>query len=440
MEQGGFTSKLLRILAAVTLLFSFFPMAVMYDGIGMRKFVFWHFCVIYIIWGIFFVFGYICKRFAELNADKVKKSTKPYLIFGSRLAVIIPLAVFIAVSALKGLNPAVYIYICTASVAAFAGGYGTYGKNYSDIYSTGWFIFFIVSAIFAEVLLIVSNDKKLSETGNTLLCVSFGVLAVLSAVLANQTNIDVCTKQRASSNPVLPSGLRRYNIFLIIGICAVIIGLFVFAKPLAGVIRLVFSTVFGGISYLFNNVCTGSYDETSDDTTNSGESGGAAPPQEYNDWGAVIFVLTVVIAVVIIIAFRRRIMNVIKTALAPLFKNNNKQTDSPFFDEITTSDMKSMTPRARRKALRDMTRRYRKETRPDMKYRLGYALFLLKLDGTDMAPIPADTASVHREKGEKAFGADLGEFSEVYGKVRYGEIMPSDEELTDEETLLNKLK
>lgn len=440
MEKVEITSRPLRILAAATLLFSLFPMAVMYDGVGLKEFVFWHFCVIYAVWSAFFIFGYLCKMFAKSNADKVKKSSEPYLIFGSRMAFIIPSAVFIIISALSGQNPSVYIYVYTASVAAFFGGYGTYGKDYSDVYSMGWFIFFVISAISAEVLLIVSDNKKIHETGNALLCVSFGVLIVLSAILANQTNIDVCTRQRASSNPVLPSGLRRYNVFLIVGICAVIIGLFAFAKPLAGVIRLVVSAAAQGISFLFNDVCAGSYGETSEETANSGGGGGAAPMSEYNDWGAVIFVITVILAVVIIAAFRRQIMNVIKTALAPLFKSNDKQTEFPFVDEITTSDVRSMTPRSRRKALRDMTRRYRKETRPDMKYRLGYALFLLKLDGTDLAPSPADTTSVHRKKGEKAFGADLGEFSEVYGKVRYGDIMPSGSELTDEEILLNNLK
>lgn len=437
--KNKFTFQFLCALAVTALLLTFFPAAVMFAGFGMGRYVFWHFCVVYLIWGAFFAFGHQSSRLSKRFVDNASKKVKPFLVFITRIAVILPAVIFVIIAYFGRLDPAVYIYVLTASIGAFVGGYMTYGKSFTDIYSTGWFVIFAVLSIFSAMLFSTSKDKMISETGNTLLCIGFGVVIVLAAVLANQTNIEVCTRQRASSKQVLPSGLRRYNAFLVIGICAVLIGLFVFARPLTSLLRFIMSWTARGISHLFNDVCVGKPQDIPQDSDVDDDGDNIVlEPQEYEDFGKIIFAAVIVILILIIIILRRQIMSFIKSAFSPLIKKDD--SDVPFVDEVTTSDKRSMTPRDRRKAERVLFKRYRKTKDPGKKYRLGYALFLLRLSGTEKASKPSDTAKVQRIKGEEQYKTDLGEFSEVYGRLRYGDIIPNDEELIYEEELLDNLK
>lgn len=440
MDKNKFISHLLCALAVTAVMMTFFPVAVMFEAFGMERFVFRDFCAVYLVWGAFFAFGYQSEKLGCHVENKVSEKIKPFLFFVTRITVILPAAVFVLIAVLGKLQPAVYVYVLTASVGAFVGGYMTYGKAYTDIYRMGWFVLFVIFSVFAAMLFVLSKNEALHKTGITFLCVGFGTLIVIAAVLANQTNIDVCTRQRASSNQVLPSGLRRYNALLIIGVCAVLIGLFVFAKPLGSLLRFVFTMAARGISHLFNDVCVGKPQEIVEAPDTDSDSGGGEIqfPEEYEDYSGIVFAVVIAIVAVILIVLRRQIVNFIKTALTPMSKSDGG--DVPFVDEVTTSDRRSATPRGRRKAERALLKKYRRASDPGNKYRLGYALFLLRLSGTDRAAKPSDTARIQRKKGEEQYNTDLGRFSEVYGKLRYGDIIPSSDEIVYEEELLDKLK
>ncbi len=287
-----------------------------------------------------------------------------------------------------------------------------------------------------------THEEELAANGIFQLCIGFALIILISALLANQTNIDVCTKQRAGGKSVLPSGLRRYNALLIVVICSVTIGLFLFARPLAELVKLVISLIGRGILFIFRLL--GSLVQTDLDSTEPdpapGDVGQIVPSEPASILANVVFVLLIFSMILLIFRLRRQIWSAIKSIFEPLFRKGKEGADIPFYDEFLVSDSRKLTPRARRRAERELVKQYARESDPSRKYRFGYALFLLRLGKTNQPPIPADTTSAHREKGESAFETNLGGFSETYNRVRYGNSTPTVEELAHQEEFLNDIK
>lgn len=436
--------KILRVAAAAGQLAALLPFAVMFGGLGAGGYVFWHFCVIYSVWSAFCAAGYLCSKAAdELKAGgRTAKKARPLVNFASRAAVLLLCAAFAAVCVWRGLDAPPYLYVLPASVVAYFGGYNNVGKSYSDIFSRGWFVLYLVTAVLTAGILWISRDpfdESVFSEGNRILCVGFAVMIVLSAALANQTNIDICTKQRDAGKSALPSGLRRYNVLLIVGICAASVGMFLFAKPLAELLSAGAAAVARGVlrvlEYLGSCIASAPGDELY-----PSEIGEALPtPEEPSRLADPLFALAVVGSAVALFAFRRQIAEFFKTLFAPLFGNRRGGIETPFSDEFFTSDRKLPLRKSVRKTERGLIRQYRGESVPERKYRLGYALFLLKLRGTSLPPEASDTTAVHREKGERAFNTELAELTEVYDRVRYGDSAPTPEELSRQERLLDEL-
>ena len=76
-----------------------------------------------------------------------------------------------------------------------------------------------------------------------------------------------------------------------------------------------------------------------------------------------------------------------------------------------------------------------------MKYLMGYELFLKRLARSPLPQTPSDTTTVHRQKGTEALRREeIGGMVSVYNEVRYGERVPTAEEIRRQETLLEELR
>ncbi len=420
------------VIAAITGQFlSLYPLVVLCVGVCGGGWSVSFSALIYITIAVFYGAGYFCGAFAKSRA--FSRKVKPFAVFASRAAVVVPVLVFVSVCAIFKLSPGLYLYALPASVIAFFGGYGAFGKGYSDIFSSGWFILYFLTAIFSAVLLWFTHDDGIYSGGVLRLSVGFGVLVVLSAVLANQTNIDTLTLQRSKGMSVLPRGLRGYNAALTGIISAAAVGLFLFAKPLAGAVGEVLKALTRFIISLFKDPDEESLD-TNEDFSHTGEY------IQYDNGVNSLFVLVeaLVIAALVMLAirFRRQIWEFIKELFAPLFREREQPAALPFADEISDSDAKRSV-RGRKSAEKELLKRYRGETDPALKYRTGYALFLMKLSGTPFAGVPSDTTDAHLIKGGRAFeGAELSDMIRVYDSIRYGEGVPTKEELSRQEEIL----
>lgn len=436
--------KILKAAAVFGQFLAMFPFAVLMCGVGLNRYETWTYLAAYAVWTAFYAVGRLFGKLArELElSGKPSKKAQPVVLFLSRIAVIIPAAVFVfAVIALK-ITSMVFFYVLPAGIIAYFGAHGCTGKGYSDVFSRGWFALYFISAIIAAIMLWSTHEKELATNGIFQLCIGFALIILISSLLANQTNIDVCTKQRAGGKSVLPSGLRRYNALLITVICSVTIGLFLFARPLAELVKLVISLIVRGILFIFSSL--GSLVQTDPGSTEPdpvpGDVGQIVPSEPASILANIVFVLLIFGMILLIFRLRKQIWSAIKSIFEPLFRKGNEGLDIPFYDEFLVSDSRKLTPRARRRAERELVKQYARENDPSRRYRFGYALFLLRLGKTDQPPIPADTTTAHREKGERAFETNLGGFSETYNRVRYGNSAPTAEELARQEEFLNDIK
>lgn len=423
---------------------SLFPFAFMLETLGLETLTVWHFFAAYGVWVAFWAFGLLAGKISErvTNGRKFRQKYTPIVNLLSNIGFIVPSAILIAVGIALDLEFSIYVFIMAAGIIIYFGGCLTVGKNYGGIFPKTWFVLYFVSAVIATLILALSKKTEIASKVEFMLCVGFAVITLITVVLSNQLNIDKCTNQRDSGKAVLPDGLRRYNLLIVIGIFAITTGLFVFAKPLGNLFKTVIGAVVNAVlsvtqmlSKLFK-----SPEDTAQVDSDGEEPILSSNKNETSNFGDVYFVLIMAVLIILVIAFRKPIWNAIKNLFAPLFKNRKKAVDVPFYDEITESSAKTLTPKAQKRAECVLSKQYERENSPERKYRLGYALFLAKLRRTKCPPEPFDTTDIHREKGESAFNENLREFSETYNKVRYADIPPVAEQLAAESELLKKLK
>ncbi|MBD5130922.1 MAG: hypothetical protein HDT43_13510 [Ruminococcaceae bacterium] len=436
--MGKKSPKILPAAAVFGQFLALFPFAAAFCGLALKRYAVLAYLAVYAVFAVFYAAGHLCGRFAhEMTPGGKRKSV---IMFISRAAVLVPSALFIAGVLAFDLPSMALFYVLPGGIAAFFGAHGGEGRSYTDKFSRGWFALYFAAGLFTAVLLWSSREEELAADGMLQLCAGFAVMILLSALLANQTNIDVCTNQRGGGRSVLPDGLRRYNAVLITVICAVTIGLFLFAKPLAGLIKYLVSLLIRGFLSVMEALSSCVWIEPEDMTPDGSGNVSEIEPGFTSALAELLFAVLIIGLLVVIFKLRRQIWELIKSVFEPLFRAREKSSDIPFYDEILVSDAKRLAPRARRRVEHELAKQYKRESDPARRYRLGYALFLVRLGKTERPPLPVDTTTVHREKGESVFERDLGELSGVYNRVRYGETAPTAEELAEQEKLLTELK
>jgi hypothetical protein len=427
-------SRFLRGIAVFCQLLSVFPFIVATEGLGFGKYVVWHYIALYAVTAAFCALGTLCG--AWIAGGTFSRKLKPWAVFASRAAVAVPTIVFIVVCAMLGLSTGLYFYALPAAIIAYFAGHHSVGLEYSDVFSRGWFALYFVAAVVASIMLWFTHDDGLMSAGAMQLCVVFGVMIVLAAVLANQTNIDICTRQRGAGKAMLPKGLRSYNAVMVAAVCIVAVGLFLFAKPLA---ELVGGCIVALLRFLLSLLQNRDY-EVYTDYSSDADSDDITYEQNDNALFQLLVYALAAALIVLVVKFRRQIWEFIKELVAPLFKENEREADLPFADEVTDVYSRQQSERSRRRSERQLFGQFRRETDPERKFRLGYALFLARLSQSPFAQIPSDTTSVHGQKGELAFRRDdLRQMVGVYNRVRYGGEIPTEEELALQERIISEL-
>lgn len=432
--------RVLTALAVFGQFLALFPFVVTAECVGFGEPCWWHYFAMYGGFTAFYLFGRLLSCWA--NGGGFSRKVKPFVMFVSRIGVIVPAAVFCVAAALLGAHTGLFMYYLPGAVTAYYAGYLAVGKDYSEIFTRGWFAVFFVAAVLAAFLIGFTRDDVIITAGMTQLCVSFGVMMITAAVLTNQTNIDVQTRQRAGGHAVLPEGVRSYNALLIGGTGALIVGLCLFAKPIAGGISALFRLIAGWILGLIRG---GGEMDAADGGMDENTAGQMDYFQNSNQFAQLLVYLLVIGLLVLAVRFRRQIWAFIKEIFAPLFRVKDDVSSMPFVDEFSDSADKRVSRTASARNERDLLKRYRRETDPVLKYREGYELFLMRLGRSAFPHLPTDTTTVHCGKGGKAFGerihaAQLEGMVQQYDRVRYGGEVPDNAALEQLDSLLNEIR
>lgn len=432
----GMNQKFLKVTATVCRMLALFPFAVLTEAAGVGGFVWWHYGAFFAVMGVFYAAGYLAGKIIA-NAH-FPKAVRPFAVFASRAAVLLPTAAFIILTHSLELSSMLYLYVLPAALIAYYSGYRAYGRGYGELFSMGWLGLFFVAAVVGCIILNFSNIPELYSASVRQLCVVFGLIIVLASLLANQTNIDLRTRQRSAGKSVLPDGLRGYNAMLIAGVSMAIVALFLTAKPLAALIVRALSAFVGLVLALIRD--HGPELEYGADIGGNGAAGELAEASD-NTLFTIMWALVVIFALVMIVRFRRQILGFFKELFAPLFRESRREEPQPFADEITDTVSRFELSRSRRRAEQRLLRQFRRETDPRKKFRFGYGLFMLRLSRSAFPPLPSDTTSVHSQKGISAFHrGEIAEMTRVYNAVRYGDKVPDTEQLEAQRRLIEELR
>lgn len=425
----------LRALAIIAQLLSVLPLAMLCEGAGYGGFTWWHFLLLYAVFAAFYGCGRLAVAWALGRSHK--REYRALVAFSSKLAIALPIAAFIAVCAAADFSTALYLYALPAAVIMYYGGYISYGKEYSDIFTRGWFALYFVLAIIAAVIVGLTKNAELTAAADFQLCAGFGVLIVLSAILTNQTNIDICTHQRDAGRSVLPRGLRRYNCLLSAAVAAAVCALLLLAVPLGQLFGSALRLLITLIVRLLQGLGGGS--EATDAALSGTDSTEISMDITDNSIAGALSVLMFVGITVLLFALRKHIAELIRQIFAPLFRNKVTEELSAYTDELSEAARGGGIPR--RKRAQQLYRLYRKETDPAAKYRLGYQFMLLRLSLTQYPPCPADNTYIHREKGEIGLQTDkMQRIVEIYNRLRYGGQIPTEEEIRFEEAFIEEIR
>ncbi len=428
--------RFLKGTAVLCRMLALFPFAVLTEAAGVGKYIWWHYPVFFAVMILFYAVGFLAGKI--IAVAHFSKAVRPFAVFSSRAAVLLPAAVFIILTHSLELSSMLYLYVLPAALIAYYSGYRAYGREYGDLFSMGWLGLFFVSAVVSCIILNFSNIPEIYSAAVKQMCVVFGLITVLASLLANQTNIDQRTRQRSAGKSVLPNGLRGYNAMLIGGISAAIVALFLTAKPLAALIVKGIAALLGVILALIRDY--GSEMEYSPDIENNGAVGEFTESAD-NSFFTILWLLFMVLALIMIIRFRRQILGFLKELFAPLFRESRLEAPQPFADEITDTMSKFDFARSQRRTEQRLLRQFKKESDPRKKFRFGYGLFMLRLSRSAFPPLPADTTSVHSQKGISAFRREeIADIVSVYNEVRYGDKIPSPEHLEAQRRLIEELR
>lgn len=428
--------KALYLLAIVCQYLTVFPFLIVTEGIGFGEFVWWHYLAFYATIGFFWAFGRICTAWTQSAA--FKRTFKPSAVFLGRIAIIVPVIGFIVIMILNNLSTGLLLYMLPACIIMYFGGCKSCGRGYTDVFTTFWFGCYVVGAIAASLLLMASYEKSIRDTGNYQLCIVFGIMITLSAVLANQTNIDVRTQQRAGGKSVLPKGLRSYNASIIAGIGAVTVGLFLLTGPIASAVISFFRML---ITMFLNWLREQDGAEIDYNKLLQSENDGEAIQYVRNDDSLIEVLYVIIFAVLIILAikYRKQILDYFKSLLKPLFKQDNIES-LPFSDEVFEAENTRINERSRRKTEQQLLKQYRRENDPEKRYRLGYLIILLRLEKTPFAQKPSDTTDIHAVKETMAFRNDsIKQMVSVYEEIRYGGRTPTEQECLLQQRIIESI-
>ncbi len=429
--------RILRALAVFGQFLALFPFVALAEGVGFGEYVWWHYAAMYGAVAAFYLSGRLLGCWA--NGGGFSRKIKPLVMFLSRTGFVVPSAVFCVVCGVCGFHTGLYLYLLPGCIAGYFGGYLSAGKGYGDIFSRGWFAAFFTAAVIAAILLGFTRNDALYSGGIAQLCVCFGIMIITAAILTNQTNIDLQTRQR-SGGAVLPKGTRSYNAWLIAAGGAAVIGLCLFAKPLAEGIMFLIRCV---VRWLISLIRGGEADAVEDGEMDENTVGQIDYALNENPFAQLLWYLLAAGLIFLAVKFRRQIWSFIRDIFAPLFKIPVQEEAAPFVDEFSDSEDVRVSSRERRRNERELQKRYRRETDPVQKYRAGYELFLTRLSESPFPRLSTDTTTVHGDKGGKAFAArisgSLDSMIEVYNRVRYGGGIPDNEELEQLDRILRQI-
>lgn len=438
-------NHLLKICATISMLIIPLPMMLMFDSAAFKE--------QNILRYLFYFLTAIPSVTAGYLLQKVRAmQTKPKKIFLMSLTMIITLVIMFIITCITvnsinesteySFNGTYVIFALLPAISLwFLLGIKLNRKSFSDVYTPLWLCIFMVETFLCYIFaFFLKEDHPLMTDAQSAMAYLVIIMALIVALLINQSNIETQINQRKNTNLIVPKGLKAYNAKLIIIVGAVILFTMLFRKIIADILWWLIQNTLRLIDSILQLIKM----ETSAPITPDGTTPDS-PLLGIQEGGADFTIYIVfIIALVLAIIFRKKIFTFLKGIAMKIYnKFSAKETES-FADENYVDYYEPIIQQSqiiKYETDADCLKRYKKEKDNTEKYRLGYRLYMMWLAKRNKGMTEKLTVEQQKSISKTTYhgNADIEKISDCYTEIRYNDCKADNDRLSVMDDLIKEL-
>lgn len=438
---------LMKCVAALAMLLVPLPLMFVFEVTAFKGFMLWHYPIYYAVAAIAAASGYflMCLRRSRHTPKTIFLVNMLMAVTATALVVLVAVVSSQINNVLceNGFN---VFYFCVALMPSvivwYLLGMSLKKNRFDDIFTPVWLGIYLVETFICYIFCcVMSADMEYLGASEHRISVLLVVMALLTVLLINQSNIRSEIDRRRNTNLIVPRGLRLYNAKLIAIVGAVILAALMLKDYVAAGLTWLVKMTVKIIDTLLFNIRFLQTEQMTPEDTQLPDSDILSAEGESRDF--LLYILVVVI-VVLVIVFRKKILSLMRKIAGRIFgKYSVDDTVQEVYDDYTDSyeELDIKQERIVNETDKDCLKRYRKAKDNNEKFRLGYRLYAMWLSKRSTEDISTKTVEQHRIISEKLYHGtnNIGAFSDSYSKIRYDDEPATNADIHLSDSLINEL-
>lgn len=438
---------LMKCVAALAMLLVPLPLMFVFEVTAFKGFMLWHYLIYYAVAAISAASGYflMCLRRSR-HIPKTIFLVNTLIALTATVLVVLVAVVSSQINNVLGENGFNVFYFCVALMPSvivwYLLGMSLKKNRFDDIFTPVWLGIYLVETFICYIFCcVMSADMEYLGASEHRISVLLVVMALLTVLLINQSNIRSEIDRRRNTNLIVPKGLRLYNAKLIAIVGAVMLAALMLKDYVAAGLTWLVKMTVKIIDTLLFNIRFLQTEQMTPEDTQLPDSDFLSAEGERRDF--LLYILVVVI-VVLVIVFRKKILSLMRKIAGRIFgKYSVDDTVQEVYDDYTDSyeELDIRQERIVNETDKDCLKRYRKAKDNNEKFRLGYRLYAMWLSKRSTEDISTKTVEQHRLISEKLYHGtnNIGAFSDSYSKIRYDDEPATADDVLLSDSLINEL-
>lgn len=438
---------LMKCVAALAMLLVPLPLMFVFEVTAFKGFMLWHYPIYYAVAAISAASGYflMCLRRSR-HTPKTIFLVNTLMALTATVLIVLVAVVSSQINNVLGENGFNVFYFCVALMPSvivwYLLGMSLKKNRFDDIFTPIWLGIYLVETFICYIFCcVMSADMEYLGASEHRISVLLVVMALLTVLLINQSNIRSEIDRRRNTNLIVPKGLRLYNAKLIAIVGAVILAALMLKDYVAAGLTWLVKMTVKIIDTLLFNIRFLQTEQMTPEDTQLPDSDFLSAAGESRDF--LLYILVVVI-VVLFIVFRKKILSLMRKIAGRIFgKYSVDDTVQEVYDDYTDSyeELDIRQERIVNETDKDCLKRYRKAKDNNEKFRLGYRLYAMWLSKRSTEDISTKTVEQHRLISEKLYHGtnNIGAFSDSYSKIRYDDEPATADDILLSDSLINEL-
>ena len=438
---------LMKCVAALAMLLVPLPLMFVFEVTAFKGFMLWHYPIYYAVAAISAASGYflMCLRRSR-HTPKTIFLLNMLMALTATVLVVLVAVVSSQINNVLGENGFNVFYFCVALMPSvivwYLLGMSLKKNRFDDIFTPIWLGIYLVETFICYIFCcVMSADMEYLGASEHRISVLLVVMARLTVLLINQSNIRSEIDRRRNTNLIVPKGLRLYNAKLIAIVGAVILAALMLKDYVAAGLTWLVKMTVKIIDTLLFNIRFLQTEQMTPEDTQLPDSDFLSAEGESRDF--LLYILVVVI-VILVIVFRKKILSLMRKIAGRIFgKYSVDDTVQEVYDDYTDSyeELDIRQERIVNETDKDCLKRYRKAKDNNEKFRLGYRLYAMWLSKRSTEDISTKTVEQHHIISEKLYHGtnNIGAFSDSYSKIRYDDEPATADDIILSDSLINEL-